>query len=86
MKTAMQVTIDKMNEAKENLPPFGFHDEFLRGFNKAFQMAIFIAEKKGLEAEKYQIMEAYTLGHSMHDSNDEKSAEDYYQQTYNPEQ
>lgn len=35
-----------------------------------------------LEAEKKQIMEAYTLGHNFHDSNNENSAEDYYTETF----
>ena len=41
-KTAMQMLIDKMNDAKNDFPAIGFDDEFVRGFNKAFQMACFI--------------------------------------------
>ena len=54
MNTAMQDVIVKMKEAKENFPNIGFDDEFIRGFDKAFQMAIFIAEKVGLEKELQQ--------------------------------
>lgn len=54
MNTAMQDVIVKMQEAKENFPNIGFDDEFIRGFNKAFQMAIFIVEKVGLEKELQQ--------------------------------
>ncbi|EOG6897098.1 hypothetical protein ACLH3T_002476 [Flavobacterium psychrophilum] len=54
MNTAMQDVIVKLQEAKENFPNIGFDDEFIRGFNKAFQMAIFIVEKVGLEKELQQ--------------------------------
>lgn len=54
MNTAMQDVIVKMQEAKENFPNIGFDDEFIRGFNKAFQTAIFIVEKVGLKKELQQ--------------------------------
>lgn len=57
--TAIQDVVLKMQEAKENFPQFGFDEEFIRGFNKAFQMAIFIAEKVGIEKEKQQIIDAF---------------------------
>jgi len=62
MKTATQEVIAKMQEAKENFPNIGFDDEFIRGFNKAFQMAIFITEKIGLPKEEEQITTAYKEG------------------------
>ena len=61
-QTAIQATILKMKEAKENFPTMGFDEEFVRGFNKAFQMAIFISEQVGLPTERYQIHEAYNEG------------------------
>jgi len=46
-EASKQITqiIAKMQEAKDNFPAMGFDEEFVRGFNKAFQMAIFITEQ-----------------------------------------
>lgn len=81
-KTAMQIVINKMKDAKENLPPFGFDEEFLRGFNKAFQMAIFIADQIGVETEKKQIINANNAGYKAHRHKLDQNAEDYYNETF----
>jgi len=86
MNTAVEETILKMQEAKDNFPNIGFDDEFIRGFNKAFQMAIFIAEKVGKEQEKQQIIEAVDF--ALEDANlyetfrNLRSGEQYYKETY----
>lgn len=41
----MEKIINKLKEAQENFPAVGFEEEFVRGFNKAFQMSIFIVEE-----------------------------------------
>ncbi len=51
-KKPIEKVIAKMQEAKENFPAIGFDEEFVRGFNKAFQMAIFITEQVGMPLEK----------------------------------
>jgi hypothetical protein len=38
--------------------------------------------REALHREKNQIMQAYTLGHVFHDSNDENAAEFYYNTEY----
>lgn len=82
--TAMQIVIDKMKDAKENLPPFGFDDEFLRGFNKAFQMADLIAKQVGIPTEKQQIADAaihgFQNGHEI-----EYDPDEYYTTTFKQE-
>lgn len=40
------------------------------------------AFNKAKEIEKQQILQAYTLGHVFHDSNDESAAEFYYKTEY----
>jgi hypothetical protein len=77
MKTAMQEVILKMQEAKDNFPNIGFDEEFIRGFNKAFQMAIFIVEEVGIDKEKQQIITAYNKAVPF------KYGKEYYEETYN---
>lgn len=60
--TAVMQTIEKMQDAKDNLPNIGFDEEFIRGFNKAFQMAIFISQKFGLPTERQKLIDAYDDG------------------------
>lgn len=87
--TAMQEVILKMQEAKDNFPNIGFDEEFIRGFNKAFQMAIFIVEEVGIDKEKQQIIDAYANGHNdgcryMNNQKQEfEHAEQYYNETFN---
>ena len=81
-QTAVTELIEKMNEAKDNFPALGFDEEFVRGFNKAFQMACFIAEKVGKPKEREQIEEAFKDGIT----GDSKcvTSTDYYTQTFKP--
>lgn len=80
MKTALTQLIDIMKNQINNLskeePTYR-----IEGALFALKNRLIDAEEL-LEAEKEQIIEAYTIGHSMHDSNDEESAEDYYTQTF----
>ena len=46
---------DKLKEACDNFPSFGFDEEFVRGFNKAFQMSIFIVDSLHKEHLKKSI-------------------------------
>ena len=78
--TAMQEVILKMQEAKDNFPNIGFDEEFIRGFNKAFQMAIFIVEEVGIDKEKQQIIDAYNSGQQIPPFD---FAEQYYNETFN---
>lgn len=39
----------KIKEAKDNFPKIGFDEEFIRGFNKAMQMAVFILERNNIQ-------------------------------------
>ena len=88
MKTAIQEVILKMQEAKDNFPNIGFDDEFIRGFNKAFQMAIFITEKVGIEKEKQQLIDAYDFGENDSDTRFPSflDGEEYYNKTFEPKQ
>ena len=81
-QTAMQEVILKMKDAKDNFPNIGFDEEFVRGFNKAFQMAIFILEKVGIDKEKQQIIDAH--GIKMKGVNNHKCVDgkQYYQETF----
>jgi hypothetical protein len=83
-QTAVSQVILKMKDAKENIPPFGFDEEFVRGFNKAFQMAIFISEQVGLPMEKEQIIEHHTwlLSGVMGEESARQDAEQYYKKSY----
>jgi len=87
--TAMQEVIVKMQEAKDHFPNVGFDEEFIRGFNKAFQIAIFIVEKIGVEKEKQQIIDAgdkcisnYLRHEPERHGNVMPSGEQYYEQTF----
>lgn len=82
-QTATQEVILKMQEAKDNFPNIGFDEEFIRGFNKAFQMAIFIVEEVGIDKEKQQIIWAH--GVQMKGVNNHKciTGEQYYNETFN---
>ena len=84
-QTAMQEVILKMQDAKDNFPNIGFDEEFIRGFNKAFQMAIFIVEKVGIEKEKQQIENAYRIGSANELTFGENKAEKYYNETFKSE-
>lgn len=82
MKTAIDEVVLKMQEAKDNFPSIGFDEEFIRGFNKAFQMAIFISDKIGKEKEKQQIIDAVKYG--FNDATKPSSDQDItFQQYYN---
>jgi hypothetical protein len=93
-KTAMQEVILKMQDAKENFPAFGFHPKFVRGFDKAFQMAILITEEVGLLKERQQIIDFHVAcvdhgaieeGESVTEQDKEwikNHAEQYYNETY----
>jgi hypothetical protein len=80
-QTAMQEVILKMQEAKDNFPNIGFDEEFIRGFNKAFEMAIFIVEKVGIDKEKQQILDAYEDG-NYDNGMGRCEAEQYYNETF----
>ena len=82
MKTAMQEVILKMKEAKVSFPNVGFDEEFIRGFNKAFQMAIFITEKVGTEKEKQQIIDSYLQGFCHCEYEGIMDAQKYYKETF----
>ena len=56
--TAMRVVINKLQGAKDNFPAIGFNEEFVRGFYKAFDMAIIICENVGIPVERQQIIDA----------------------------
>lgn len=76
----MQIVIDKMNDAKDNFPGMGFGDEFMRGFNKAFQIAIIISKEAGLPKEREQIVEAWRSGDI--NFNHKETAEQYFKNKY----
>jgi hypothetical protein len=80
-QTAVSQVILKMKDAKENFPSIGFDEEFVRGFNKAFQMAIFISEKVGLPLEKEQIIDAAKSCVYIGGATNEE-AEQYFTQTF----
>ena len=82
-KTAMQMLIDKMNDAKNDFPAIGFDDEFVRGFNKAFQMACFIAEQFGKPIERQQIIDTVDDCWTINDKQGYvPSGEQYYSNKY----
>jgi hypothetical protein len=83
--TAVQEVILKMNEAKNNFPALGFDEEFVRGFNKAFQMAVFIAEKIGIQKEREQIEKTYSDSIDDLVNKDIVSPSDYYRRTFKNE-
>lgn len=78
MKTVMQQLLERI-EATINNDPI---NDIGVGQAMALKLMKSRIKNEWLEAEKEQIIEAYTIGHSMHDSNDEESAEDYYTQTF----
>jgi hypothetical protein len=80
-KTAMQIVSERIESARDNFPGLGFDDEFIRGFNKAFQIALLICKEVGIEAEKQQIIEAAKHGADC-DNSPFISAEDYFDKTY----
>ena len=87
--TALQDVIEKLNKDKDNFPPFGFDEEFMRGIYKGFQMAVFICQKTGLPKERTQIETAYNQGASdidnLQDGNGRKfkNCMDYFTNTFN---
>jgi hypothetical protein len=88
--TAVSQTILKMQEAKDNFPNIGFDEEFIRGFNKAFQMAIFISQKVGLPIERQQIEDAFNTKRGFEISSDPvkafKTSEQYFNENFTQQQ
>ncbi len=83
--TALQDVIDKINKAKDNFPPFGFDEEFMRGIYKGFQMAVFICQKVGLPKERKDIEDAYNqdLYGGLEGNKKFNDGSDYFTNTFN---
>lgn len=65
---------------KDALATIDFLEKKISQLELAIKKATILQQAK--EMEKQQILQAYTLGHVFHDSNDESAAEFYYKTEY----